>query len=157
MSQATKPRSAPPRRSIAQNRKSRHEYEILESFEAGIELTGSEVKSLRANQCTFNDAHVAIERGEAWLYSLHIAEYTFANRFNHETTRRRRLLLHKHEIERLHGKLREQGLTLVPLELCFVGSWVKVQLGLARGKKTHDKREAIKERETKREIARERT
>ncbi|MCB9520315.1 MAG: SsrA-binding protein SmpB [Myxococcales bacterium] len=142
------------RRSISQNRRARHDYEIVDTFEAGIELTGSEVKSLRAGQCTFNDSHAAIERGQAWLYNLYIAEYVFANQFNHDTVRRRRLLLHRHEIERLHGKLREQGLTLVPLELYFVGSWVKVSLGLAKGRKSHDKREAIKEREVKREIAR---
>lgn len=154
MSQGKSSKGEPKRRSIALNRKARHDYEILETFEVGIELVGSEVKSLRANQCTFNDSHAAIEARQLYLYNLTIAEYVFANQNNHDTVRRRKLLMHRHEIERLHGKLREQGLTLVPLEIYFSGSWVKVLLGLGKGKKSHDKRESIKERESKREIAR---
>jgi SsrA-binding protein len=140
------------RRVIASNRKARHDYEILERLEAGIQLVGSEVKSLRGGKVTFADAHVAFEGGEAFLYQLHIPEYVHANQFNHDPTRKRRLLMKQEEIARLEGKVREAGLALIPLELYFKGSWVKVEIALARGRKLHDKREALKEKDSKREI-----
>ena len=141
-------------RDIAVNRRARHEYFIEESFEAGIVLTGSEVKSLRAGKAQLKDSYARIERGEAWLLNAHISEYSPAAQFGHEPTRRRKLLLHAREIERLLGKTKESGLTLVPLRLYFKHGRAKVELGLARGKKMYDKRESIKERETKREMDR---
>lgn len=142
----------PNRRSIAENRKARHDFQILERLEAGIELTGSEVKSLRGGAVTFTDAHVGFEGNEAYLYQLHIPEYVFANQFNHDPTRKRRLLLKRTEIERLRGRVREAGLAIVPLELYFKGSWVKVEIAVGRGKKTHDKRESLKEKDSRREM-----
>ncbi len=143
-------------RTVAKNRKARFDYKILETVEAGIELVGSEVKSMRAGKATIADAYVNFDGGEAWLLNLHIAEYPQANRFNHEPTRKRRLLLKRKEIDRLNGKIRESGLALIPLEIYFSGSWVKVLLGLGKGKKHQDKRHSIKERETKREMERHR-
>ncbi len=135
------------RKVVARNRKARHEFEILETYEAGIELRGPEVKSLRAGNVSFQDAHARIERGEVWLYSLHISPYEQANRFNADPLRPRRLLLHKHEIRGLVGKVEEKGLTLVPLEVYFSRGYAKVALALARGKKLHDKREDLKRRQ----------
>ena len=144
--------TGPEVRVIATNRRAGYDYEILERIEAGIELTGSEVKSLRAGNVTFADAHVDFHRGEALLLQLHIPEYVYANQFNHEPTRRRRLLLKSREIARLMGRVKEQGLSIVPLVLYFRRSWVKVELALARGKKQHDKRQGLKEKESKKEI-----
>lgn len=139
---------------IAVNRKARHEYEFLDKLEAGIELRGSEVKSLRGGKLNFADSFASIENNEVWLYNLHIDEYPQANQFNHEPTRKRRLLLHRHQIERFRGKIKEQGLTLVPVQLYFSGSTIKLELALARGKKTHDKREALKAKAAKRDMDR---
>jgi SsrA-binding protein len=142
------------RKVAARNRKARHEYEILETFEAGMALKGPEVKSLREGKASFQDAYATVERGEVWLHSLHISPYEQANRFNEDPLRVRKLLLNRHEIRRLVGKVEEKGLTLVPLEIYFVRGRAKVQLALARGKKLHDKREALKQRQLDREARR---
>jgi SsrA-binding protein len=141
-------------RDIAVNRKARHDYLIEETFEAGIVLTGSEVKSLRAGKANLKDSHGRIERGEVWLWNVHISPYGPASQFGHDPTRARKLLLHQREIERLTGKIKERGLTLVPLRLYFKNGRAKVELALARGKKLHDKRDALREKETRREIDR---
>ncbi len=134
------------------NRKARFEYEILESVEAGIELRGTEVKSIRAGRVSLRDAFARIRRGELILYGADISEYENAGYARHEPTRPRRLLLHAREIARLAGKVSEKGLTLVPVKIYFKRGWAKVELGLARGKREFDKRESIKKRETAREI-----
>jgi SsrA-binding protein len=131
------------RKVVARNRKARHEFEILETFEAGIELRGPEVKSLRAGNVSFQDAHARVQRGELW-HSVHISPYEQANRFNVDPVRARRLLLHRHEIRRLIGKIKEKGLTIVPLEIYFSRGYAKVGMALARGKKLYDKREDLK-------------
>lgn len=138
---------------IAQNKKAFHDYHIEERFEAGIVLVGTEVKSLRNGKANFRDSFVLIRDGEAWLNNLHISPYDFGNRANHDPDRVRKLLLHRREIDRLNGRVREQGYTLIPLRLYFRNGMVKVEIGLARGKKQYDKREDIKKRETKRELA----
>ncbi len=132
------------RKVVARNRKARHEFQILETFEAGIELKGPEVKSLRAGNVSFQDAHARVQRGELWLHSVHISPYEQANRSNVDPVRARRLLLHRHEIRRLVGKIKENGLTIVPLEIYFARGYAKVNLALARGKKLYDKREDLK-------------
>jgi len=138
---------------IANNKKAFHDYHIEERLEAGIVLVGTEVKSLRNGKANFRDSFVLIRDGEAWLNNLHISPYDFGNRANHDPDRVRKLLLHRREIDRLQGKIRERGYTLIPLRLYFRDGMVKVELGLAKGKKLHDKREDIKERDTKRELA----
>ena len=132
------------RKVVARNRKARHEFQILETFEAGIELKGPEGKSLRAGNVSFQDAHARVQRGELWLHSVHISPYEQANRSNVDPVRARRLLLHRHEIRRLVGKIKEKGLTIVPLEIYFARGYAKVNLALARGKKLYDKREDLK-------------
>jgi len=132
------------RKVVARNRKARHEFQILETFEAGIELKGPEVKSLRGGNVSFQDAHARVQRGELWLHSVHISPYEQANRSNVDPVRARRLLLHRHEIRRLVGKIKEKGLTIVPLEIYFARGYAKVNLALARGKKLYDKREDLK-------------
>jgi SsrA-binding protein len=139
---------------VASNRKARHEYEVLETVQAGIELKGPEVKSIRAGNVSFQDAHARVERGEIWLHSLHVSPYEQANRFNVDPVRPRRLLLNKQEIRRLATKVEEKGLTLVPLDLHFSRGYVKVTLAVGRGKKLHDKRDALKRREQDREARR---
>jgi len=139
---------------VARNRKARHEYEILETFEAGMALKGPEVKSLRDGKASFQDAYAQVERGEVWLHSLHVSPYEQANRFNADPLRVRKLLLNRHEIRRLVGKVEEKGLTLIPLEIYFVRGRAKIQLALARGKKLHDKREALKRKQLDREARR---
>jgi SsrA-binding protein len=141
------------RKSIAVNRKARHEYSIDETFEAGLVLLGSEVKSLRAGQINFKDGYIRVIRGEAWLIGVHISPYVFSHQFNHDPERERKLLLHRRELDKLDGRSRERGLTLVPLQLYFVDGRVKLELGLARGKKDHDRREDLKARDAAREIA----
>ncbi len=141
-------------RSIARHRRARFDYEILEQWEAGIALTGTEVKSLRAGRATINEAYGVVKDGEVWLLNMHVPPYEQGNQFNHEPTRTRKLLLHRREVRRLIGAVERQGLTLVPLELYFKGSHAKVRLALARGKKAHDKRETLRRREGEREIAR---
>ncbi|MBN1884881.1 MAG: SsrA-binding protein SmpB [Candidatus Krumholzibacteriota bacterium] len=140
---------------IATNRKARHEYHIIETIEAGIVLVGTEVKALRDGRANLRDSYAAIEREELFLYNTHISHYEQGNRFNHEPTRTRKLLVHAKEIKRLIGKTQEKGLTIVPLRLYFTDRGiVKVELGLARGKKSYDKRRDIAERDAKRELDR---
>jgi SsrA-binding protein len=142
------------RKVVATNRKARHEYDILETFEAGMVLKGPEVKSLRDGRASFQDAFAHLDRGEVWLEGVHISPYEQANRFNVEPVRSRKLLLHREEIRRLVGKVEEKGLTLVPLEIYFSRGHAKVTLALARGRKLHDKREALKRRMQEREARR---
>ena len=142
------------RRVVARNRKARHEYEILETFEAGLVLKGPEVKSLRDNKVSFQDAFARIEQGEVWLHSLHISPYEQASRWNEDPVRPRKLLLNRGEIRKLVGKVEEKGLTLIPLEIYFRGGYAKVTLALARGKKLYDKREKMKKRTQDREARR---
>src|SRR3990170_984155 len=139
---------------IATNRKARHDFEIIETSEAGLVLKGTEVKSLREGQVNFKDSYAAITRDEGWLIGCHIAPYHHGTDANHDPERSRKLLLHRREIARLAGKVAERGLTLVPLRLYFKNGRAKVELGLARGKKLHDKRSAIREREVRREMDR---
>jgi SsrA-binding protein len=139
-------------RAIATNRRARHEYEILETVEAGLVLRGTEVKSLRASQVTFKDAYATVRNGEGWLIGCHISPYSHGSDANHDPERDRKLLLRRRELTRLVGKIAERGLTLVPLRLYFKGGRAKVELGLARGRKLHDKRAAIREREVRREM-----
>ena len=139
---------------VAQNRKARHDYEILDTFEAGIALEGAEVKSLRAGKANLRDSFARIDGGEVWLYNMHISPYEKGNRYNHDPKRTRKLLLHKSEIRRLIGKVQERGFTLVPLKLYFRNGKAKLELALARGKKMHDKRRDIAERDARREIDR---
>jgi len=139
-------------RSIATNRRARHDYEILETVEAGLVLRGTEVKSLRDSQVTFKDAYATIRNDEAWLRGCHINPYSHGTDANHDPERDRKLLLHRREINRLSGRIAERGLTLIPLRLYLKAGRVKLELGLARGRKTHDKRSAIKEREVRREM-----
>jgi SsrA-binding protein len=140
---------------IATNRKAFHNFEILETCEAGLVLRGTEVKSLREAQVNFKDCYAAIDNGEAWLIGCHITPYHHGSDANHDPERRRKLLLHRREIGRLLGKVAERGLTLVPLRLYFREGRAKIELGLARGKKLHDKRAAIRERDERREMAKE--
>lgn len=142
------------RKVVATNRKARHEYEILERFEAGLVLKGPEVKSLREGKVGFQDAFARVEGGEAWLHDFFIAPYEQANRYNVDPVRKRKLLLHRHEIRRLIGKVEEKGLTLVPLELYFRRGYAKVTLGLARGRRVYDKREKLKREVQDREARR---
>ena len=137
---------------IAENRKARHDYLIEECFEAGIELKGTEVKSMRAGRANLKDSFAVIENGELYLYGMHISPYEHGNIFNVEPMRPRKLLMHKKEIMRLLGKTKEQGLTLVPLKAYFKKDKIKIELALAKGKKLYDKREAAAEKSAKREI-----
>ncbi len=138
---------------ICNNKKSYHDYFVEEKFEAGLVLTGTEVKSLRQGKANLNDSFALIRGGEAFLHNLHISAYAFGNRENHNPDRVRKLLLHKSQIIRLFGKVREQGYSLVPLRLYFRDGFVKVELGLAKGKKLHDKREDLKRHEMQRDVA----
>jgi len=140
---------------IATNRKAFHNFTILETCEAGLVLRGTEVKSLREAQVNFKDCYATIDNGEAWLIGCHITPYHHGSDANHDPERKRKLLLHKREIGRLLGKVAERGLTLVPLRLYWKQGRAKVELGLARGKKLHDKRAAIRERDERRELAKE--
>ncbi len=141
-------------RAIVSNRRARFEYEILDSYEAGIVLKGSEVKSLRVGKANLQDSYALVKNGEVWLMNLHISQYEQANQFNHDPVRTRKLLLTKKEIGKLNSTSNEKGLTLVPLKLYFKKGIVKVELGVAKGKKLHDKRESIKERDVEREMRR---
>ena len=140
---------------IAQNRKARHDYTIDDSYECGIELLGTEVKSFRDGKISFPDAWAEVIRGEVWLNSLSIAENPFSSVFNHDPDRKKRLLLHKDEIKRINRKVEEKGYTLIPLSFYFKRGRVKVELGLCKGKKAYDKRAGIREKDLKREIERE--
>jgi SsrA-binding protein len=139
---------------IVSNRKARHDYAILDTYEAGVVLTGTEVKSLRLGRASLVDAFATVDDGEVFLRNAHIPEYTRGSWTNHEPRRIRKLLLHRSEIERLIGKTREGGLTLVPLSMYFSDGKVKVELALARGKKLHDRRQDLAKRDAQREIAR---
>jgi SsrA-binding protein len=144
----------PETQSIARNRRARHDYHILETYEAGIVLTGTEVKSLRAGKANLTDAYGIVRDGEVYLLNLHIAPYEQGNQFNHDPTRTRKLLLHRREIRRLIGGVERQGLTLIPLELYFRKGVAKLALAVAKGKKLHDKRDDERRRDDEREMAR---
>lgn len=139
---------------ISHNRKARHDYQIDETFEAGIVLTGTEVKSVRDTKVNLKDSYARVERNELFLYNMHISPYEQGNRFNHEPLRIRKLLMHKGEIGRLAGKVKEKGYTLVPLKIYLKRGLIKVELGLGRGKKSYDKRQTIAERDSRREMER---
>lgn len=144
-----------PDETIAVNRRARHEYAITETVEAGLVLTGTEIKSIRAHRANLAEAYARIEGGEAWLIGAHIAPYAEGNRWNHEPTRTRKLLLHRGQIAELVGLTKQKGLTIVPLRLYIRNGMAKVELGVARGKQAHDKRRSIAERDMRRELARE--
>ena len=139
---------------VTTNRRARHDYDILDRFEAGIVLQGSEVKSLREGKANLKDSFAHVKDGEVWLVGAYIAPYSYARGGGHDPERTRKLLLHRREIDRIAGKLAEQGLTLVPLSIYFKDGKAKVELGLGKGRRTVDKRHAIKEREQKREMER---
>ncbi|MDB9313236.1 SsrA-binding protein SmpB [Spirulina sp. CS-785/01] len=140
---------------ISNNRKARYLYEILDTYEAGVQLVGTEVKSIRDGRVNMQDGYGLIRNGEAWLLNVHISPYQDSGEyFNHDPRRTRKLLLKRKEINKLIGKLEQKGLTLIPLKMYFKRGWVKVLLGLGKGKKIHDKRETIKKRDTDREIKR---
>ncbi|KAA5837195.1 SsrA-binding protein SmpB [Saccharopolyspora hirsuta] len=142
------------RKVIAQNRKARHDWAVLDTYEAGIALTGTEVKSLRQGKAQLVDGFATVDDGEVWLRNVHIPEYTEGTWTNHEPRRSRKLLLHKHEIIRLVGKIKESGLSLIPMSLYFSDGRAKVELALARGKKAHDKRQDLAKRDAQREMQR---
>ncbi|MEA4890483.1 MAG: SsrA-binding protein SmpB [Clostridiaceae bacterium] len=137
---------------IAENRKAYHEYFIEERMEAGLELTGTEVKSIRQGKVNLNDSYAAIEAGELWLHNMHISPYEQGNRYNQDPMRNRRLLMHKREILRLFGIIRQEGMTLIPTRLYFKEGRVKVEISLARGKKNYDKRDSESKKQAEREI-----
>lgn len=139
---------------VTENRKARHDYFIDETYEAGIELTGTEVKSLRAGKANLKDAYAQVENGELYLFNMHVSAYDQGNRYNVDPMRARKLLMHKSEINRLYGKVKQQGMALVPLKVYLKRGRMKVELALARGKKQYDKREAIAERDARREVER---
>ena len=141
-------------KTIAENRKARHEYFVIESMETGIELVGTEVKSLRHGQVNLKDSWCSIDNGELFIKGMHISPYEKGNIFNRDPIRVRKLLMHRKEINRLFGKIKQDGLTLIPLSLYFKGSRVKVQLGLCKGKKLYDKREDAAKKDAKRQIER---
>jgi SsrA-binding protein len=136
---------------VADNRKAFHDYHILETFEAGVVLLGTEVKSIREGRVNLRDSYGRAEQGEIWVYNIHISSYTHRGYADHEPTRRRKLLLHADEIRKLIGKTTERGMTIVPTKMYFKNGRVKLAIGLAKGKKTHDKRETIRRREAERE------
>jgi SsrA-binding protein len=143
-----------PIKTVATNRKAFHNYQVGEKFEAGLALTGSEIKSVREGRVSLGDAYVRADRGEMWLLNMHIARYQASSYMGHEPTRTRKLLLHRKEINNLAGKIAEKGLTLIATRLYIKGNLAKVEIALARGKKLYDKREAITRREVDRELAR---
>jgi SsrA-binding protein len=140
-------------RVVASNRKARHDYFILDTLEAGLVLKGTEVKSLRSGNANLQDSYALVKNGEVWLFGMHISPYEHGSFSNHDPRRTRKLLLSKREIRRLLGKVQEKGLTIVPLSIYFKGAYAKVELAIAQGKKSYDKRESIKQREAKRDIA----
>ena len=140
---------------IANNKKAYHDYFILEKYEAGLVLHGTEVKSLRMGKCSIKEAFIRVEDGEMYIYGMHISPYEKGNIFNKDPLRVRKLLLHKKEILKIFGKMKEQGITVVPLQVYFSGSLVKIEIGLAKGKKLYDKRETIAKKDQKREAQRE--
>ncbi len=148
---AKDPKASAARKMIASNRRARHDYHIDDTYEAGIVLQGTEVKSLRAGRASLTDAFCDVENGEIYLHQVHIPTYTQGSWTNHEPRRRRKLLLHREEIAKIDAKVREKGFTVVPLQMYFVDGRAKVEIGLAKGKKSWDKRQAIAERTAKRE------
>jgi SsrA-binding protein len=142
-------------KALASNRKARHLYTTVDSLETGIELTGTEVKSMKASRFSYSDSYAAIENGELWIIGLHISPYDFGNISNHEPLRKRKLLVHRQEIKRLKRQVEEKGLTLIPLRFYLKRGLVKLELGICRGKKLYDRREAIKKRDQNREEERE--
>jgi len=155
VSKKNAPKSGPPRKIVASNRKARHDYSILDVFEAGVALVGTEVKSLREGKASLVDAFATVDDGEVWLRNVHIPEYTQGSWTNHAPRRNRKLLMHRREIDTLIGKIRDGNLTLVPLSLYFVEGKVKVELALARGKQARDKRQDMARRDAQREVTRE--
>ena len=141
-------------KTVAENRKARHDYFIHETYETGMVLTGTEVKSLRAGKANLKDSYARIDNSEVMLHNLHISPYDQGNRYNHEPLRTRKLLMHRHEISKLIGKTKEKGYTLVPLKIYFSRGKAKMELGLASGKHTYDKRDALAERDAKRDMER---
>ena len=141
-------------RVVAKNRKARHEFHVLQTWEAGLVLQGTEVKSLRDGKANLADAYARIDGGELWLYNMHVPPYEAGNRFNHDPLRRRKLLMHRSELRRLVGEVEQKGLTLVPLDVHFSGGIAKVDLALVRGKKLHDKRDTLRERAVARDMER---
>lgn len=140
---------------VSDNRQARHLYEILETYQVGIELQGTEVKSIREGKANLRDGYALVRNGELWLINVHISPWRSAGAyFNHEPRRTRKLLMHKQEIRKLIGKVEEKGLTLVPLKMYFKGGWLKIDIGLGKGKKLYDKREDLKKREDKRDMER---
>lgn len=139
---------------LAQNKKARHDYRIVSTIEAGIALTGTEIKSVRASRVTLKDGFAQVRNGEVWLMNVHIAQYAQGNRFNHDELRNRKLLLHKKEIARLAGETQRKGVTLVPLKMYLKHGFAKVLLGIAEGKHEYDKRQTLKKRDQEREIRR---
>lgn len=139
---------------VAVNRKAYHDYEILEKVEGGIELQGTEVKSCRGHQVNLKDNYVQVKNEEVWAHQIHISPYTHGNIANHEPLRPRKILLHKKEIRRLIGKMNQKGLTMVVLKMYWKRNWLKVELGLAKGKKLHDKRQALAKKDTQRQVQR---
>ncbi|MDL2292691.1 SsrA-binding protein SmpB [Acholeplasma sp. OttesenSCG-928-E16] len=132
---------------VAQNKKARHDYFILETYEAGLQLVGSEIKSIRQGKVSLNDSYVVFKNMEAFVLNMHIAKYEFSNIFNHQELRTRKLLLHKKEISKLYGKTKEQGLTVIPIKLYFLNGLAKLEIALVKGKKDYDKRESLKEKD----------
>jgi SsrA-binding protein len=149
-----KDENAPNVQSVARNRRASHEYHILETWEAGLVLQGTEVKSLRDGKANINDAFGIVKDGAVWLLNMHVSPYERGGYTNHEPARTRKLLLHQKEIRRLIGAVERQGLTLVPLEVYFKNGYAKVRIALAKGKQQHDKRQAVRERDAQREMAR---
>jgi SsrA-binding protein len=147
-------KSSPKDRPLAQNKKASHDYHILDTIEAGIVLTGTEIKSIRAARINLKDGFAQIKNGEAWLMNVHISLYDQGNQFNHDPLRNRKLLLHKKQINQLAGEISKKGVTLVPLKVYIKNGFAKVLLGLAQGKHDYDKRESIKKRDQEREIRR---
>lgn len=147
-------KSSPKDKPLAQNKKASHDYHILDTIEAGIVLTGTEIKSIRAARINLKDGFAQIKNGEAWLMNVHISLYDQGNQFNHDPLRNRKLLLHKKQINQLAGEISKKGVTLVPLKVYIKNGFAKVLLGLAQGKHGYDKRESIKKRDQEREIRR---
>ncbi|HSM88695.1 MAG TPA: SsrA-binding protein SmpB [Desulfobacterales bacterium] len=151
---AGRPMEKGPIKIIAENRKARHDYLIVDQYEAGLVLTGTEVQSLRMGKANLKDAYARVKDGEVWLHQVHISPYPFAYYNNHEPLRVRKLLLHKREIDRMYAKANEQGYTMVPLKLYFKDGKAKVTIALAKGKRQYDKRQSIRDREQAREMDR---
>ncbi len=139
---------------IATNKKAHRDYELFDKFEAGLVLTGTEVKSLRMGRANIEDAFIRVEAGEAYIYNMHIPEYKFGNIFNHDPKRVRKLLLHRREIDKISGAIAKRGYTAVPLRLYFKGGWAKLEIALAKGKKLYDKRRSLKQKDLDRQIRR---